>query len=195
MTGRRRPRTSSLVGGAVALLAVSVVVLAALAGSAPPRLTAATPGDGARLAQAPGTVTLTFSGQLDARDTHASVVDLASGRRINDATRVDGTTVRLPITAARAGEYRTAYHVTLVDGRELTGQLGFAVTAGGGAPDPAAASAPSPGTGSGLHRHGAVDGLSGVLIGVDVLVMAGLLLFALTRRRARRSTGRWAYRP
>ncbi|MEV4711642.1 copper resistance protein CopC [Micromonospora sp. NPDC049374] len=189
MTGRRKPGGSTLVGAAVTLLAVAVVVLAVLAGSAPPRLTAVAPADGSRLSRAPEAVTFTFSAPLDVRDSHASVVDLATGQRVDDGLRIDGSTLRLPI-AAPAGHYRSAYHVTFRNGRELNGQHVFSVTTAAPGESVAAPSPPAETTSGGLHRHGTVDAVSAVLIAVDVALIAVLLLVAAIRRGSRRPAAR-----
>ncbi|WP_089158388.1 copper resistance CopC family protein [Micromonospora sp. NBS 11-29] len=173
----------------VALLAVAVVALGVTVARRPARLESLDPADGARLATAPASVTLSFTGRVDPREVHVSVVG-AGGRLPAGAARVDGRTVTLPLPPAGPGGYRLGYHVLLGDGREVSGQAGYRVGAdGGSAADagsgPDVTAAPDSAAGTGGHDHFGSGPLTvGVLVFVTVLT--GFAVAVLLGRPARR---------
>jgi copper resistance protein C len=181
----RRGRAAVLIAAA-GLLAVGVTVLARPQAAAA-RLSAATPADGASLAAAPSTVSLTFSTAVG--EAHVAV----SGARTGQPAVIDGRTVTQPVTAARAGGHVVSYHVLTSNGREVSGTLSFSSGSSGGsggpaavpppAADPAAADPEAAG-----HQHGGPDPVSAVLLGVNVLAL--LVLGALFVRTGRRRVER-----
>src|SRR4051794_906538 len=119
---------------AAAVAVVGVAVLTALlllrpGPQGPGRLVGENPADGARLARAPATVELTFSGDVDPAEAHLAVRD-AAGRSSPESPHVDGPVVRVPLRASGNGTYRVGFHVVLDGGAELTGTTAFTVGTG-----------------------------------------------------------------
>ncbi|MER7458835.1 copper resistance CopC family protein [Micromonospora sp. NPDC126480] len=181
-------------GAAVAVLAVSVPLLALAVDRAPVRLVSVAPADGAHLRDPPENLSLTFTAPPDADGTHVAVYG-AAGAVSGGVARVDGSTLTLPLDVPGAGRYRAGYHVVFGDGRELTGLVTFTVGGSGagrsvalpsGPAVPPSAAGPAAvgpgGGGSGGHAHGAVDPITLAVLGVDAVVLA-IVLMAFVRRR------------
>ncbi|MBO4205904.1 copper resistance CopC family protein [Micromonospora echinofusca] len=146
----------------------------------PVRLDTAAPADRAVLAAPPSTVTLTFTHDLDERDTHATTVD-ASGRVMDRRTPVvEGRSITLPVTIDGTGGYRVVYHVRLVDGAELSGETAFAVGDAGLLPP-----ADRPVEVSAHHDITKIDPVTAVVLGANVVVIAGIGVQLIRRRRVR----------
>ncbi|SBT43043.1 copper resistance CopC family protein [Micromonospora auratinigra] len=167
----------------VALLAVAVLVLGATVARRPARLESVDPADGARLATAPAAVRLSFSGRVDPREAHVSVVG-AAGRLPTGPVRVDGSRVTVPLPATGTGSYRLGYHVVLGDGRALSGQTGYRVGPGGGE---VAVAAPPETTSDHDHLGSGPLTVGVLLVGT---VLTGFAVAVLFRRpgRGRRRT-------
>ncbi|WFE36400.1 copper resistance CopC family protein [Micromonospora sp. WMMD975] len=165
----------------VALLAVAVVALGATVARTPARLESLNPADGARLATAPAAVTLSFSGRVDPREVHVSVVG-AGGLLPAGPVRADGRTVTAPLPPVGPGSYRLGYHVVLGDGREVSGEAGFRIGADTGAES--VPSVPDQAADAGGHDH---LGSGPLTVGLLLLgtVLTGFAVAALLRRPTR----------
>ncbi|WP_320066144.1 copper resistance protein CopC [Micromonospora sp. RTGN7] len=117
---------------AVALLALSVVGLGLAVSRSPARLESVAPADEARPATAAGALSLTFSGRVDPREAHVTVVD-DTGRSSTGPVRVHGRTVTVSLPTSGPGDYLLGYHVLLGDGSAVSGQTTYRV-----GPDPVA---------------------------------------------------------
>lgn len=185
---RRRPLTARVRG---LLVAVALVLLwmAPDRAAAHAALVGSDPRDGASLASAPATVTLTFDEAIAA--PAYVVVTAPDGTRVDDgdAEPTDGTvTQRLVPSAAPepGGRWTVAYRVVSVDGHAITGELTFTVEVDTGSGQPAAASA-----GSAAQSPAAADEQrpfwrehAGYLVlGTGIVLTAALLLLWPGRRR------------
>lgn len=193
MAGRAGPAGRAL-GVAVAALALGVPLLGMLVAAAPARLVSATPADRTVLAQPPPMVTMTFDRPPVASGTHGSVA-VPDGRAEVGRPTVRGRSVSLAVPPAGDGVYLVAYHAEFGGGREVSGTIRFVVrgearqdvadpsdVSGGARPDDIGRVAPT--SIQEEHAHGA----SGepwllVLLGVDLLVLAVVVLRVLRRRR------------
>jgi hypothetical protein len=198
------------------LLAVVVGLLAALVGVTPAQahnsFTGSNPKDGARLAQAPETVTLRFLATLDQTTTTVEVtgpggVAAGAGKPV-----VKGSRVTVGVRPGAAGEYTVTYRVASRDGHPIKGKIRFTVTTAAAAPTTSAAApaganptpvgaavtsvstasavATPPGVSSAVADRGDEASWWPWLLGVATLVAIGLVaigLGALLVRR-RRST-------
>jgi copper resistance protein C len=162
------------------LALLCLIALAGLLVPAPARagagdsLISSDPPDGAALASAPATVTLTFGTSPVPSLSHIAVAT-ADGIAVGagEVTGADRSALRLPVSIHRAGDYTIGYHAVLRDGAEQTGVLRFSV--GTGLP-PATTAAAVP-----THQH-SVDPVSAVLLLADLAVLVTVLL--LLRRPA-----------
>jgi methionine-rich copper-binding protein CopC len=174
---------------AVAVLALSVPVLATTVATRPERLDSAAPGDQERLDVPPSVVTLSFSARPDPGQTHVVVVDSTGHSVSSAAERVTGATVVQPVSIRTSGRYEVGYHVVFGDGRDVTGQVAFTVGApairsrqsDGQLAVPLLPSGPT----SGAHAHGATDPLSlGLLCLNAIMISAALIVLVWRRLRA-----------
>lgn len=142
----------------VGLLSVSIGAMPAMAHNS---LTGSSPADGARLAQAPATVRLTFLATLDPATTKVTVTG-PDGSSAGGAPTIAAKVVTVPFTAGPAGRYTVAYQVASDDGHPVKGQVRFTVTSGAApvSPSPAGSvAAPvSPAGGAGEPSPPAVAG-------------------------------------
>ncbi len=162
--------------GAV-VVAVALAVLAVLAGAAPASAHAALvdsdPDEGAVVATAPETVTLTFNEPVRLTGQEITVHD-AAGDPVGADAVADGTQVTVGLTDAATladGTYVVSWNVLSDDGHPLSGALTFSV----GAPSVSPVAPPAPATSS-----RAVTAVRGALTAVTLaglLVAAGLALF------------------
>ncbi|MFI5845728.1 copper resistance protein CopC [Catenuloplanes sp. NPDC051500] len=167
------------------LLAVTLTVAALAVLPAPPpahaddrAVVATTPADGAALAAPPATLVLRTGGWPDPDLSHVTVQSDAGTTVDAGDMRVDSPrSLLLPIRLSGPGTFTAVYHVELRDGREGSGVVRFSVGTGIAPPTP---SVPAGATGG--HEHG-IDGLSAVLLTVDLLVLAGALLMLVLRPR------------
>jgi copper resistance protein C len=111
------------------LLGLVALLLGAGPASAHASLTGSDPEDGASLATAPSTVTLTFSenvgnGQLVATAPDGSPVDVTGAK-------ASGHTLTGTVAAAdEKGRYTLAYRVVSADGHPVSGTIHYSVTQG-----------------------------------------------------------------
>ncbi|AEA26528.1 copper resistance CopC family protein [Pseudonocardia dioxanivorans] len=114
---------------AVLVLAAATVFGTATPALAHDELRSATPAQGATLTTAPDTARLQFSAALDPQFVSTAVTTPDGRRWEAGATRVEGSTVVVPLqTAVPAGTYTVAYRVTSQDGHPITGGLTYQVT-------------------------------------------------------------------
>lgn len=158
-------------------LAVALAVLALLGAAAPASAHAALvdtdPDEGAVLAEAPGTLTLTFNEPVRLTSREVEVLD-ADGDPVTSSARADGTEVSVDLADAADlgnGTYVVSWSVLSDDGHPLSGALTFSV----GAPSTSTVDPPAPATSS---RTVTVtrDVVTGALL-VGLLVATGLALF------------------
>ncbi|MGJ0388527.1 copper resistance CopC family protein [Microbacterium sp. CGR1] len=138
------PLRSLAAGLAVAVVAVLATALPA---SAHDQLVASTPGEGERLAAAPSSVSMTFSGELLVLDSALTgavvlVVDESGTDWVAGAVTVVGNTVTAELDPAMpAAGYQVRWQVVSEDGHPISGVIPFTI---GDAPPMATASAGSP---------------------------------------------------
>lgn len=127
------------------LLAVVAGVLSALSWAVPAQahnaLTSSDPKDGARVASAPRSVTLSFLARLDAASTSVTVTAPGGVAATRGNPDVKGNKVSVGVLPGAAGEYTVAYRVTSLDGHIVKGDIDFTVTTG---PSSAPAALPGP---------------------------------------------------
>lgn len=167
-------------------------------------LTGSDPKNGARLAEAPQTVILTFLAKVDPSAT--VTITGPDGRRADtDPPGIKGNKVTLQLGPVPAGTYTVSYRVPSGDGHPVTGQIRFTVLTGatvGATPGPAsvgASSSPSarphddatPGparvvTGRQVAEQGPASAWwAWALAGAVVLLAVLLVVRGLARRRGR----------
>jgi hypothetical protein len=183
------------------LLAVVAGALSAFLGAIPAHahnsLTGSDPKNGARLAEVPASITLTFLARLDPATTDVTVTgpggDAAGGR-----PGVRGRTVTLRVRDAGGGSYTVAYQVSSGDGHPVKGKITFTVTAPAstGAPAPVPSTSPAATPPSGTPASGPPSTVAQVapadrrarwpwLAGGAVLLAAAGAGAGLARRRSR----------
>jgi methionine-rich copper-binding protein CopC len=168
------------------IIAVLAAVLA-LPGlvSAHAKLVSSSPEDGAVLAAAPATITLTFDSELESEGAALAVTD-ASGATVDQGDGgVDlGDTERKTMKASLkpglgAGSYTATWTLTGDDGHEVTGSISFSV---GAAPaPPAAAPSDTPAENAALPATGGAT----LPLTLAAVALAALAAGALLRRTAR----------
>jgi methionine-rich copper-binding protein CopC len=141
-----------LLGGAVvsqtkALLAVVAGVLSAFFWTVPAQahnsFTGSNPKNGARIAEAPETVTLSFLAKLDASSTKVTVTGPDGASAADGEPTVTANKATIGVRDAGGGAYTVAFHVSSVDGHPVKGKMTFTVTAPVVTPTTSAAPAPT----------------------------------------------------
>jgi methionine-rich copper-binding protein CopC len=127
----------------------------------------ADPPDGARLADAPSAVSLTFPDSPDPRRVQVTVTGPGGAPVSSGPPSVAGGTVVQPVTVRSDGEFLVVYHVVLADGSDRSGITRFSVGPAPAGPPPAAADDPH------AHSHG---GSLGFLVSLLAVVVAGAVL-------------------
>ncbi|WP_326563792.1 copper resistance CopC family protein [Micromonospora peucetia] len=164
---------------------LSILALLAFGSPAANRRLLLDPGDGSVVGAAPAEVTLTLGGAESAENLHLAVTGptgavVSTGR---PAVR-DGRLV-VAVRDAGPGAYRVAYRARLPDGRQVSGLTGFTVTSGAVPAGPVAAPIEDAAATAG-HDHARIDGINGVLLLLDLgLVAVALLLMFLRPQRGR----------
>jgi hypothetical protein len=131
------------------LLAVVAGVLSAFLGTIPAQahnsLTGSNPENGARIADVPASITLTFLARLDPATTVVTVTG-PGGDAVSGRTSVQGRKVTVAVRDAGGGTYTVAYRVSSGDGHPVKGRLTFTVTApaASGTAAPTADGTPAP---------------------------------------------------
>lgn len=183
-------RAASTAAAVAVLAGCWIAGLGATAAAAQPSgkaVTSLAPADLAVLAVAPAAVELAVSGTLAPAYSHVVVVD-GDGRDVSTgepAPSAGDTTLRLPVEITSSGDFAVAYHLTFVDGDELSGIWSFSV--GTGVPPAAAGEGPDQ---AGLvdraeseHAHG-VDPVGATLLVIDGLVVVAFLIMLRLRPKA-----------
>ncbi|MEV4118646.1 copper resistance CopC family protein [Micromonospora sp. NPDC049645] len=173
-------RRRLLLGGAGVGLALLVVYLV-FGVSAPARLEAVEPADGASVTVAPPEVTLRFSAAPHPRVLHLTVVGPA-GKDVTLADPVvNGAVISVAVAAGQAGPYRVGYHLDLDDGTPVSGLATFTVGSGAASTSvPVEAAGPAHG-GHHLER----DASTLVLVLIDLALVVGLVWILARRPRVR----------
>ncbi|MGV9214424.1 copper resistance protein CopC [Micromonospora sp. RB23] len=162
----------------VLTVVVGIAVLLAAGREPQLRLVGAQPGEDTPLRVAPTSVSLTFSDDLSIETVHLAVIG-PDGRPVSQGPpKVDGRRLTVSTVDGGVGRYRYAYHLSLTDGREVTGDAGFVVGTG-----VAVASAP-PADPAG-HQHLRRDGWNLALALVDLVLVLGALVALLPAGRRR----------
>ncbi|SDZ01080.1 copper transport protein [Geodermatophilus africanus] len=189
---RRAPRALPLLLALLGLWSAAGVITAPPA-AAHAELVSTDPAEGARLAEAPDQVTLTFTEGVSLGAGYARVLD-ASGERVDagDAT-VEGDAVVVPLRAGLTDDgYLVTYRVVSADSHPISGAFSFVVgdgellaadaVAGAGDTDPVVAAALP------AARWLGFAGLS-LAIGVPVLLLAAWPAGWASPRLRRMTTG------
>ena len=156
-----------------ALVALGIVLLQGAPASAHAELVETDPAEGAVVATAPETVTLTFNEPVRLTSQEIAVYD-AEGEPVASTARANAEEVRVGLAGAADlpdGTYVVSWNVLSGDGHPIAGALTFSV----GAPSTTVAAPPEPATSS-----RAVTVLRDVVTAttlVGLLVSAGLALF------------------
>ena len=175
------------------LLLLTGLLLAPGAASAHDQLVGTDPEDGAVLAQAPGSLTFTFSGEVAVIGAQVAVTGGPGGDYLVGEPVVDGQDVVQEVTGMEEGTYQVAWRVTSSDGHPISGTLGFTVGEGEGedvvegaaegqstAEDGEDAAAEPP------VAQGVDTGLPGwvwLVLGLAVIGLGALLVHTWTRNR------------
>jgi copper resistance protein C len=168
------------------IIAVLAAVLA-LPGlvSAHAKLVSSNPADGATLAAAPATITLTFDSELESAgaalvvtDASGAVVDTGDGGV--DLGDTERKTMKVSLKSGLgAGDYTATWTLTGDDGHEVTGAISFSVSPA--SPPPAAAPSDSPAENAALPATGGAN----LPLWLAALALAAIGAGTLLRRTAR----------
>ncbi|MFY1637168.1 copper resistance protein CopC [Solwaraspora sp. WMMB335] len=114
------------------LLAVVAGTLTVLIGGTPASahnvLTGSNPADGAKVAEAPDVVRLTFLAKLNPEQTTVTVTAPDGTPASTGTPAVDGSAVSVGFQPGPAGEYTVDYKVLSTDGHWVSGDLTFTLT-------------------------------------------------------------------
>lgn len=181
---------------AVPLCATAFITLAAPQAAAHTDLESSTPADGATLEQMPGSLTLTFSDQMDQKYAQVALTRPDGQPAPADTPKVSGKQVSLGLQASGLpGTYTVGYRVVSADGHPVSGSYTFTVKQAAGPspaptpsttpPPPPAAGAPSPSPAP--HREAGGSAMPAVLgFGVGLVVVIGAVIFTVRRNRTGR---------
>ncbi|MFJ6194985.1 copper resistance protein CopC [Micromonospora sp. NPDC092111] len=173
-------RRRLLLSGAGVGLTLLVLYLV-FGGTAPARLQAVEPADGASVTVSPTEVALRFNAAPHPRVMHITVVGPGGEEVTRGDPVVDGTLVSVAVAANRPGPYRVGYHLDLGDGRPVAGLTTFTVGQGAGTTaGPVEAAGPAHG-----GHHMERDASTLVLVLIDLALMAGLVWILVRRPRVR----------
>ena len=112
------------------LVLLTGLLLAPGTASAHDQLVGTDPEDGAVLAQAPGSLTFTFSGEVAVIGAQVAVTGGPGGDYLVGEPVVDGQDVVQEVAGMEEGTYQVAWRVTSSDGHPISGTLGFTVGEG-----------------------------------------------------------------
>jgi methionine-rich copper-binding protein CopC len=106
--------------------ALALAVSAAPA-SAHNSLVSSSPANGASVAQAPGSIQLTFTEPANPRLARLAVEGPGGEKLAAGAPTANGTTVTQPISPGPGGRYTVRYRVVSADGHPVSGSMSFTV--------------------------------------------------------------------
>ena len=168
--GRGRIRLVLLVGWVWCLLAVGTAL--APVAHAHANLVSTDPDEGAVLAEAPSSLTLTFDEPVDLSAESVRLYDATGTAVAEDARSVDDQVVVTPDERLGRGTYVLTFRVVSADGHPIAGSLSFSV----GSPSDTVVAPPDPR----LDSDPAVTAVQGVVQGVTYLALmlaGGLVVF------------------
>jgi methionine-rich copper-binding protein CopC len=121
-----------------AVLSIAAAVVALMMATAGPALAhnelkSSNPTDGATLATAPATITLTFNEKLDVDHTQVAVTG-PTGAPTAGKPNITGDTATVDLTPGPAGVYTITYSTVADDGDKSGGTIRFTVTTAAAAP-------------------------------------------------------------
>jgi copper transport protein len=164
-----------------AVLAIAVALVPAGTASAHAELEASNPADGSIVAQAPRSVTLTFTEGVSVRPDGVRVVD-ADGTRVDSSkAAASGSVVRVPLKGNLAkGSYLVSWRVISADGHPVRGAFSFSI---GKATRLAAGLSQSVFSGSADKPYEIAAGVMRALAYIGALAAAGLVVMGTILRR------------
>ncbi|HSP60740.1 MAG TPA: copper resistance CopC family protein [Ornithinimicrobium sp.] len=171
------------------LLLLTGLLLAPGAAQAHDQLSGTDPADGAVLAEAPTTLTFTFSGEVAVVGAQVAVTGGPGGDHLVGEPVVDGQDVVQEVTGMEEGVYQVAWRVTSSDGHPISGTLGFTVgeeVTDDGTTRQVTAAATAAQEDDQPVAEGVDTGLPGwvwLVVGLAVLGLAALLVHTWTRNR------------
>ena len=119
-------RILRILSGAVLATALALAATASPA-QAHVALTSSDPKDGAKLDEAPETVTLVFSETLDVPSTKVAVTDSAGDTVKGPKAEISGDTITQPLQLPAKGRYTVAFHIVSEDGHPVRDSISFDV--------------------------------------------------------------------
>lgn len=170
---------------AATMLALALGVGGAAGAAAHTALTGSDPADGAALATAPTTVTLTFSEAINPAFANIAVSAADGSNRVSGPAKVDGPRLSAPIDSdLPGGDYTIGYRVVSADGHPVTGEVRFSVAAAPGATTTAAAAPPQASEPQDSTGPLGADSRTSILTaGAAGLLLAGGIVFWQSRKR------------
>lgn len=171
------------------------------------------PEEGATLAEAPASVSVTFSEIVDGPSTEIAVTDASGAVLPVEAPEFDGDTFTQPMLYSGPGEYTVAFRLVSEDGHRIEDALTFTVEAvpdellveGGAVEEPTAPaddeassaapaeteeSAADPTTAAAAEEDSSTGAaLAAILIGVLVVVIGGVVLVKVLGRKQNAASG------
>lgn len=169
---------------AATMLALALGLGGAAGAAAHTALTGSDPADGAALATAPTTVTLTFSEAINPAFANIAVSAADGRNRVSGPAKVDGPRLSAPVDSdLPGGDYTVGYRVVSADGHPVTGEVRFSVAAAPGATTTAAAAPPASEPEDSSGPLGADSRTSILTAGAAGLLLAGGIVFWQSRKR------------
>ncbi|MBO4209865.1 copper resistance CopC family protein [Micromonospora echinofusca] len=129
---------------AVAVLMAGVLLIPAAPAAAHNSLTGSDPANGARLADPPTRIRLSFLARLDPGTTKITITGPDNVPASGGAPTISGSKVTVPFRAGAAGLYVVAYQVASSDGHPIKGEVRFTLTRGTPAAPPSATPTAAP---------------------------------------------------
>lgn len=195
----------------VAVVVATAVITVAVPGaaSAHSELVSSSPTDGDSTSEIPSEIVLEFNESIQEIGNEIVVVD-PEGTPVADGEMVvDGSVVTQPISTGAAGEYTVTWRVVSADGHPISGEFSYTLRVPStideeqGSEETTAAETTEP-AGSDNTQAESTEGTSAVesgesledeesgsgstvpiFIGLGVLVLAGVVILVVRRRRAR----------
>ncbi|WP_420111128.1 copper resistance CopC family protein [Pseudactinotalea sp.] len=196
----RRPPTSFLT--LVALVFATAVLTFAVPGAAQAHseLVSSTPSDGGTTSEIPTEIVLEFNENIQEIGNEIVVVD-PEGTPVADGEMVvDGPVVTQPISTGAAGEYTVTWRVVSADGHPISGEFTYELQAPTtvdetdetteatttDAEETTEEASTAVESGESLEDEESGSGSTvPIFIGLGVLVLAGVVILVVRRRRAR----------